>query len=181
MTRAGAPAGDRSGLVTPGARRYGAATMDAPASGRAAAHSPLPPARAERWAKFGTWDEPYFPTLIGLVVEEIRLDYCRMRLPWRQEITQPAGVAHGGAIAALIDSVVVPAIGSGYDDNRNFVTIDLQVQYMGAMVGEDAIAEGWITQRGRSIVFCEADVVGATSGKRFARGLLAYKVSSPKG
>lgn len=153
--------------------------MDAPTA-RAAGYDPLPPGRAERWAKFGHWDDPYLPTLLGLVVEEIRVDYCRMRLPWRQEITQPAGVAHGGAIAALIDSVVVPAIGSGYDDQRNFVTIDLQVQYMGAMVDEDAVAEGWITQRGRSIVFCEADVVGARSGKRLARGLLAYKVSTPK-
>jgi uncharacterized protein (TIGR00369 family) len=155
--------------------------MDAPAHPRAAEHPPLPEHRLERWSNFGKWEEQYFPTLIGLLVEEIRTDYCRMRLPWRQAITQPAGVAHGGAIAALIDSVVVPAIGSAYDDPRNFVTIDLQIQYMGALIGEDAVAEGWITQRGRSIVFCEADVIGATSGKRVARGLLAYKVSSPKG
>lgn len=153
--------------------------MEPASYGRAAEHPPLPEHRAERWAAFGQWQEQYFPTLIGLVVEEIRSDYCRMRLPWRTEITQPAGVAHGGAIAALIDSVVVPAIGSGYDDQRNFVTIDLQIQYMGAMIGEDAVAEGWITQRGGSIVFCEAAVVGATSGKRIARGLLAYKVSRP--
>jgi uncharacterized protein (TIGR00369 family) len=155
--------------------------MDALAYGRSAEHPPLPEHRAERWAGFGQWQEEYFPTLIGLQVEEIRTDYCRMRLPWRQAITQPAGVAHGGAIAALIDSVVVPAIGGGYDEQRNFVTIDLQVQYMGAMIGEDAIAEGWVTQRGGSIVFCEADVRGATSGRRIARGLLAYKVSAPKG
>ena len=86
-----------------------------------------------------------------------------MRLPWRLEITQPAGVAHGGAIAALIDSVVVPAIGGGLRRaSATSSTIDLQIQYMAAMIGEDAVAEGWITQRGRSIVFCEADVVGAT-------------------
>lgn len=159
----------------------GPSSPSAPTPDRAALHPPLSEQRAARWAGFAKWDEIYFPTLIGLLVEEIRTDYCRMRLPWRREITQPAGVAHGGAIAALIDSVVVPAIGSGYDEQRNFVTIDLQIQYMGALVDEDAVAEGWITQRGRSIVFCEAEVVGATSGRRVARGLLAYKVSSPKG
>ena len=120
----------------------------------------------------------YFPRLVGLAVEELRSDYCRMRLPWRTEITQPAGVAHGGAIAALVDSVVVPAIGSHYADRRAFVTIDLHLQFLGALVDEDAVAEGWVTQRGRAIVFCEAEVVGATSGRTIARGALAYKVSS---
>lgn len=153
-------------------------TTEQEPSDRAARHAPLPPERAERWDNFGKWQETYFPTHIGLVVEEIRVDYCRMRLPWRQEITQPAGVAHGGAIAALIDSVVVPAIGGGYDEPRNFSTIDMQIQYLSAMVGEDAVAEGWITQRGRSIVFCEVDVVGARTGKRLARGMLTYKVGS---
>ena len=83
-----------------------------PPGDRAGQFEPLPAEAAERWAGYGAWDEVYFPRLVGLVVEELRSDYCRMRLPWRTEITQPAGVAHGGAIAALVDSVVVPAIGS---------------------------------------------------------------------
>jgi uncharacterized protein (TIGR00369 family) len=145
---------------------------------RAERYRPLSPEVAERWANYGKWDEPYFPRLVGLQVEELRQDYCRMRLPWRREITQPAGVAHGGAIAALVDSVVVPAIGSHYEQRRAFVTIDLHLQFLGALVDEDAVAEGWVTQRGRSIVFCEAEVVGATSGRAVARGALAYKVSS---
>jgi uncharacterized protein (TIGR00369 family) len=133
---------------------------------------------AERWASYGRWDEPYFPRLVGLEVEEVRADYCRMRLPWRFELTQPAGVAHGGAIATLIDSVVVPAIGSHYEQRRAFVTIDMHVQYLGALVDEDAVAEGWITQRGRSIVFCEAEVHGATTSKVIARGRMTFKVST---
>jgi uncharacterized protein (TIGR00369 family) len=145
---------------------------------RASQFPPLPPEAAERWAGYGRWDEPYLPKLLGFEVEEVRTDYCRMRLPWRQEITQPAGVAHGGAIAALIDSVVVPAIGSHYPDRRAFATIDVHVQFLGPLVDEDAIAEGWVTQRGRSIVFCEAEVRGASSGRAVARGALAYKVSS---
>ena len=145
---------------------------------RATSFPPLAPELVERWQTYGRWEEPYFPRLVGLVVEELRTDYCRMRLPWRLEITQPAGVAHGGAIATLIDSVVVPAIGSAYAERRNFVTIDMHVQYLGALVDEDAVVEGWVTQRGRSIVFCEAEVLGATTGRRIARGSLAYKVSS---
>jgi hypothetical protein len=35
------------------------------------------------------------------------------------EISQAFGVAHGGAVASLLDSVVVPAIG-GYDEPVGF-------------------------------------------------------------
>jgi uncharacterized protein (TIGR00369 family) len=146
---------------------------------RAHLHAELPPERLARWAGFAKWDEPYFPRLLGFEVEEIRQDYCRMRLPWRFELTQPAGVVHGGAIASLVDSVVVPAIGSAYDEQVSFVTIDMQIQYRGAVVQEDQVAEGWVTNRGRSIVFCEAEVLTA-SGKPVAKGMLTYRLHGPR-
>lgn len=141
--------------------------------------APLPDVAAERWAKFGNWDRTYFPNVVGLVVEELRTDYCRMRLPFRPELEQPAGVVHGGAIATLIDTVVVPAVGAAYDPDWRYMTLSMNVQYLGAVVGEDAIAEGWVTQRGRSIVFCQAEVTTA-SGRPAATGTLTYKVSPPR-
>jgi uncharacterized protein (TIGR00369 family) len=131
--------------------------------------------------RYGRNELVRYPELIGLVVEDVRVDYCRMRLPWRAELTQPFGVAHGGAIASLIDSVVVPAIGAGYDKAVRYATTDLSVQYLGALRDEDAIAEGWVTKRGRSSVFCEATAQGATSGEVIARGLLTYRVFGPAG
>ena len=63
---------------------------------------------------------------------------------------------HGGVIATLVDSVFVPAIGAAYPERRRYSTVDLSVQYLGAVTSEDLLAEGWITKRGRSIVFCAA-------------------------
>jgi len=139
---------------------------------------PLARERAERWAAFGQWDVEYYPRLLGLVIDELRSDYARMRLPWRVEITQPAGVAHGGAIASLVDAVVVPAIGSGYDEQVRFATVDLHIGYLGALIDEDAVAEGWIVQRGRSMVFCAAEVRGGRTDRLIATGSLTYKVSA---
>ena len=124
---------------------------------------------ADRWARFPKgWDRVLFPTLVGLELEEVRTDYARMRLPYRPELDQPAGVVHGGAIATLIDTVVVPAVGQAYDAGWAYFTVAMDIRYIGAVVGEDAIAEGWIEQRGRTLVFCRAEVRTASrqAGRR---------------
>ena len=138
---------------------------------------PLPDHLAERWGGFGGWDEVYFPSVVGLVLEEVRADYARMRLPYRPELRQPAGVVHGGAIATLIDTVVVPAVGGVYEERPRLLTISMSIRYLGALVGEDAVGEGWVEQRGRSIVFCRAEVRSG-SGSVVADGTLVYKVGS---
>jgi uncharacterized protein (TIGR00369 family) len=114
----------------------------------------------------------------GLVLAEIRQDYARMRLAYRPEFLQPAGVWHGGVIATMIDTVVVPAVGGGYDEPRQMFTIDIALRYLASIgPGEDAIAEGWVVKRGRQIVYCDAEVYGG-SGALAATGALVYKVSS---
>jgi uncharacterized protein (TIGR00369 family) len=98
-----------------------------------------------------------------------------MRLPYRDELDQPAGVVHGGAIATLIDTVVVPAVASAYDLIPDMLTLGMSVQYLGAIVREDAVGEGWITRRGRSVAFCEV-LVRTGAGETAATGQLTYKV-----
>ncbi len=57
------------------------------------------------------------------------------------------------------------------------LTISMSIRYLGALVAEDAVGEGWVEQRGRSIVFCRAEVRSG-SGAMVADGTLVYKVSS---
>lgn len=136
----------------------------------------LAPDKAARFAGFAPGRPEYFPGVVGILLEEVRADYARMRLPFRPVLNQPAGVVHGGAIATLIDTVVVPAIASGYDEPHRYLTIDMQIQYIAATIGEDAVAEGWVVKRGRSTVFCRVEVLTAKGGL-VATGTLVYKVS----
>ena len=143
-------------------------------------HPPLPPERLRVWDRFGQGDgaaPPFFPGFVGLRLEEVRLDYARMRLPHRRELDQPQGVVHGGAIATLADTVVVPAIGSAYDDRRALLTLGMTIEYLDAIVGEDAIAEGWVEKRGRSTCFCRVEI-RTPSGVLAATASVIYKVSS---
>lgn len=136
----------------------------------------LPAERLALWAGFGRWETPFFPQVVGLEVEEIRDGYCRMRMPFRPELNQPAGVVHGGALATLVDTVVVPAIAAHHDHVPVMLTLSMTIQYLGAVRREDAIAEGWVVRRGRSVVFCEV-AVSTDGGAPVATGSLVYKVT----
>ncbi len=140
--------------------------------------APLDPERARAWQDFPKFgDEVFFPRFVGLELEEVRVDYARMRLPYRPELDQPARVIHGGAIATLVDTAVVPAIGSAYDDRRELLTIGMHINYLAPIAGEDAIAEAWVEKRGRTMVFCRVEVRSA-SGALASTASLVYKVSS---
>jgi len=145
---------------------------------RADRYEPLPDDAAARWAKFGKSETVFYPMLLGLEVEEVRIDYCRMRMPFKPELLQPGGVVHGGAIASLMDAVLVPAVGSTLGPRDRYSTVDLHVQFIGAVKDEDVVAEGWVTKRGRTVVFCESEALGATSGRLIARSSLTYNVSA---
>ncbi len=136
---------------------------------------PLDPATAEAWAFFPHWDDKtYFVNVLGLEVEELRTDYARMTMPYAEQNLQAAGIIHGGAIATLIDTVVVPAIGSGLPQGSLWSTIELHTQYHRPLTG-DAIAEGWIVKKGKSVVFTRAEVVD-TDGRLIASGTATYMV-----
>lgn len=137
----------------------------------------LPRSVLARWSNFGSGTGTWFPNLLGIEVEELRRDYARMRLPWRPELNQEGGLMHGGAIATLIDTAVVPAIGTAYDDGRPFSTIEMSVRYLHPVRSEDLVAEGWVTRRGKRVVFCDVDVRTAGAVK-VATGSLIYVVSS---
>lgn len=147
---------------------------------RAASFEPLSEAKRVFFAEqFPSVMAHFFPGVVGFHIEEVRQDYSRMRLPYREALNQPGGVMHGGAIATLLDTVVVPAVLSGYEERRFLVTIDMQIRYLSAIREEDAVAEGWITRRGKTIVFCDAEVRSG-SGALAATATLTYRATAPR-
>lgn len=145
-----------------------------PAMTHADRFEPLPDEVRDRWLRFAQWDTTYFPKHVGLVVEDVRQDYCRMRLPFRTEVIQPQGIVHGGAMATAADTVVVPAIATHYAERRRLSTVDMSVQFLGP-VTSDLVIEGWVTKRGRSVVFCQVEMRDE-SGELAATAQVVYKV-----
>jgi len=120
-------------------------------------------------------NEP-FSTLLGLQIDEVKKDFCRMRMPFRPELRTTADVVHGGAIATLIDTAGVTAAWTVVDaDVTRGATASLTVNYLSSAHSTDLIAEAQVIRRGRSVVFVDVDVT-SLSGERVAKGLLTYKL-----
>ena len=84
-------------------------------------------------------------------------------------ITGQMSVIHGGAIATLLDTAMGWAVYTVLEDNENFATADLQVQFVrGAKVGL-LKARGAVVRRTRALAFCEGEIRDE-SGQVVARG-----------
>ena len=126
-------------------------------------------------AEFRDQPEP-FSTLVGLQVEEVRKDFCRMRLPFRAEVRTSGEVVHGGAIATLIDTAAVAAVWSDVDPRATRgATASMTVNYLAAAQRVDLIAAAQVIRRGRSVVFVDVDVFSSTD-ERIAKGVVTYKL-----
>jgi uncharacterized protein (TIGR00369 family) len=122
-----------------------------------------------------TRPEPFF-TLLGLEIDQVAKDFCRMRLPFRPQLRTAAEVVHGGAIASLIDSAGVVAVWSNVDPRvARGATIGLTVHYLAAAEGVDLTAEAQVIRRGRSVVFVDVNVT-SPAGERIAKGIVTYKL-----
>lgn len=121
-----------------------------------------------------------FFTLLGLHIEEVHPDFCRMRLPFRPALRTEGEVVHGGAIASLIDNAGVVAVWSNVPPEiTRGATASMTVNYLAAAEGVDLIAEARIVRRGRSVVFVAVDVL-SPHGESVAKGTLVYKLSGRK-
>jgi uncharacterized protein (TIGR00369 family) len=126
-------------------------------------------------AEFRNQPEP-FSSLVGLQVEEVQKDFCRMRLPFRPELRTSGVVVHGGAIATLIDTAAVVAVWSDADPTATRgATASMTVNYLAAAPSVDLIAEARVIRRGRSVVFVEINVFSPTEAF-IAKGLVTYKL-----
>ena len=74
--------------------------------------------RRALWDRYLDNDKVLFTKYVGLILDDVRLDYCRLRLPSRPELLQAGGAVHGGVVATLIDTACVPAVGSGFETGR---------------------------------------------------------------
>ncbi|QBD83651.1 PaaI family thioesterase [Ktedonosporobacter rubrisoli] len=119
---------------------------------------------------------PYV-TYLGIQLTTMERDLATLTLPFREPMVTIGTVVHGGAIASLIDTAAMVAAWSGAEQQAKLrgSTVGLTVSYLAPAQQEDIIATARVLRRGRSLVYLDVEVSGA-SGNPVARGLVTYKL-----
>ncbi|MEV7693605.1 PaaI family thioesterase [Microbacterium sp. NPDC089189] len=76
----------------------------------------------------------------------------------------PVGSVHGGFFATILDSVCGSAVHSTLPAGTGYTSLEIKVSFLRPITEETGTvtAHGWVTRRGRSAAFAEADLRDAT-------------------
>lgn len=80
----------------------------------------------------------YFSQWLGIDVQEIKLNYCRLGMKLRREMLNGFGIAHGGITYSIADSALAFASNSG---GRKSVSIETSISHLISLKeGDELIA-----------------------------------------
>jgi len=100
-----------------------------------------------------------FGRYLGVQVLEVGDGFSRIRLPYRAELTNPAGKLHGGVIASVADTAMAVAVGSvlGGIPGRHS-TVKLEIKYKASVTDGEIIAEAKVMRRKQTVFLGETVV-----------------------
>ena len=75
-----------------------------------------------------------------------------LRFPYKREFTQYQGAVQGGIVLAYADAAMAVAIAGLIAEGRDFVTTDLNVQYVRPVTSGPVIARGEIVHQGNALL-----------------------------
>ncbi|MCE9584749.1 MAG: PaaI family thioesterase [Planctomycetes bacterium] len=111
---------------------------------------------------------------LGIRVESASGGKARLRLPWREELTQPLGYTHGGIIATLADAAAGWALFPEVDDATGCTTLQMQVNFLAPVVKQDMVATARVVRLGRTTALMDVDV--RAGRKLCAKALVTYHI-----
>ncbi|HXC71601.1 MAG TPA: PaaI family thioesterase [Pyrinomonadaceae bacterium] len=120
-----------------------------------------------------TLDNVPFAKLLGIEVEAVEPGHAVLTMPIRSELKQNHGVAHGGSIAAVIDSAMALAIMPMLAENERTTTVDLTIHYLRPLTQGTARASARVVRAGKRVITVSAELVD-DQGKLAATAISTY-------
>lgn len=103
-----------------------------------------------------------------------------LALDWRQEITQPAGLLHGGAIMALADTAGGALSYANLPEGATGTsTIESKTNFLAAVPSGTVTARARVLKAGRSVIVLETEVTDE-SGRLVAKVIQTQIVLRPQ-
>ena len=103
-------------------------------------------------------DNVPFAKLLGIEIESSEPGHAVLSMKMRHELKQNHGVAHGGSIAAVIDSAMAIAIMPMLAENERTTTVDLTIHYLRPLTEGTARASARVVRAGRRIITVSAEL-----------------------
>ena len=105
-----------------------------------------------------TLDEIPFAKLLGIEVESMEAGVATLSMKLRDDLKRNGGIAHGGAIATLIDSAMAFAIVPLLAENERSITVDLTIHYLRPLSEGSARATARVVRAGKRVITVSAEL-----------------------
>jgi acyl-CoA thioesterase len=116
----------------------------------------MPPGRDELQRQVVDGDP--FLRLLGLSFDEARSDAATLSVAYRDDLTQPTGILHGGLQAILIDTAIAQALLTTIRPGFSVVTVRLDTNYFAPVRSGRIVAGARVVRKGKRIAHGEACV-----------------------
>jgi uncharacterized protein (TIGR00369 family) len=117
---------------------------------------------------------PYY-RLLGMEVTEIREGESRIQMLFKEELTHPYGIVHGGAIASLADSAVAMALISLVEQKDRITTIEFKINFFVPISKGELKAHAKIIHKGSKTAVGDVEV-NNEEGKMVAKVIATYSI-----
>ena len=121
-----------------------------------------------------TNNSPYYQ-LLGMEIMEIKEGESKIQMPFKQGLTHPYRIVHGGAIASLADSSVAMALISLVEPTDRFTTIEFKINFFAPVSKGNLEAQAKIIHKGSKTAVGEVEVKNE-EGKLVAKVIATYSI-----
>ncbi len=125
---------------------------------------------------------PFFK-LMGFELIEVEPGRAKIGMTWRPDLIQPAGILHGGALAALVDTsiahsiLLTPQYLEAKAKGGRLVSVDLRIKYLRPVTSGMVYSEARAPRVGRLITHTSA-IVTDGEGREVVTGDSIYMMVS---
>jgi len=105
-----------------------------------------------------TLDVVPFAEWLGIEVESVEPGFAVLSMKMREDLKRNGGIAHGGAVATLIDSAMAFAIMPMLGENERSITVDLTIHYLRPVSKGSARAIARVVRAGKRVITVSAEL-----------------------
>ena len=105
-----------------------------------------------------TIDDVPFAKLLGIEVESIEPGHAVLTMKMRDDLMRNGRIAHGGAVATLIDLAMAFASMPMLAENERSITVDLTIHYLRPVSEGSARASARVVRAGKRVITVSAEL-----------------------